>query len=215
MYYYDALSSLFISKSPEVSYNFNLIDIGVLNENVSELYENFEIYDFTVGDKTFIIDEEIFGKDKKQDIVITEISYDLEDPTNNSITVQNYRTEFADLFSRFAAATKTIELKQGAYNKAAAMINADGTINSTALVKSIGSVNTLTFGNTSIGEDGIISQGRNAEYIRIKDGAISVSSNGIDWKNLITAGNINGGQIGGSIDIGQVTIGDSNKPSFK
>ena len=171
---------MFISKSPEVSYNFNLIDIGVLNKNVSELYENFEIYDFTVGDKTFIVDEEIFGKDKKQDIVITEISYDLEDPTNNSITVQNYRTEFADLFSRFAAATKTVELKQGAYNKAAAMINIDGTINSTALLKSIGNTNVLTFGNTSIGEGGIISQGKNAEYIRIKDGAISVSSNGID-----------------------------------
>ena len=215
LYYYDALSSLFISKSPEVSYNFNLIDIGVLNKNVSELYENFEIYDFTVGDKTFIVDEEIFGKDKKQDIVITEISYDLENPTNNSITVQNYRTEFADLFSRFAAATKTVELKQGAYNKAAAMINTDGTINSTALLKSIGNTNVLTFGNTSIGEGGIISQGKNAEYIRIKDGAISVSSNGIDWKNLVTAGDVSGNQIGGSIDIGKVTIGDPNKPSFK
>ena len=60
------------------------------------------------------------------------------------------------------------------------MINTDGTINSTALLKSIGNTNVLTFGNTSIGEGGIISQGKNAEYIRIKDGAISVSSNGID-----------------------------------
>ena len=74
-------------------------------------------YEFNVGDKTFMEDPEFFGyvfyekdgefykKPYKEEVVITEISEHLEAPEDNQIKVQNYKTQFDDLFQRITAQT--------------------------------------------------------------------------------------------------------------
>jgi hypothetical protein len=58
----------------------------------------YELLQFNLGDTTYVIDEDFFGKDHKQEVIITEISETLDDPTKDSIKVQTYKTQFQDLF---------------------------------------------------------------------------------------------------------------------
>jgi hypothetical protein len=51
-----------------------------------------------LGDKTNVIDDDFFGKDKKQEVVVTEITEMLDDPTQNTIKVQTFKNQFQDLF---------------------------------------------------------------------------------------------------------------------
>jgi hypothetical protein len=69
----------------------------------------YEYYKFGLGDKTFIEDVEFFGYNDtdgspyREEIVLTEISESLDNPSQNTIKVQNYKTQFQDLFQRITA----------------------------------------------------------------------------------------------------------------
>jgi hypothetical protein len=54
----------------------------------------YELFKFNLGDTTYVIDDEFFGKDKKQEVIITEISEVLDDPNKNTIKVQTFKTQF-------------------------------------------------------------------------------------------------------------------------
>lgn len=164
LYYYDALSSLYVSKSPEVSYSIEVVDIGVL--------EDFDFFNFHIGDRTFVYDPTIFGE-IKEEVVITEITYNLEDPTSNSYTIQNYRTEFADLFSKFAAATTQVELKQGTWEKGASVLSGTGTFNTEILQESLqlgGDFYNVALGGIYLTSEGLIISPRDATPYIVQGG---------------------------------------------
>jgi hypothetical protein len=54
----------------------------------------YELFSYDLGDKTYVIDEEFFGKDIKQEIVVTEITQDLDDQNKDTIKVQTYKNQF-------------------------------------------------------------------------------------------------------------------------
>jgi hypothetical protein len=93
------------SAQPKVTYNINVIEISQL--------PGYESYTFKLGDKTYIEDIEFFGYsliDRKtpyrEEIVVSEITQELDSPEKNQIKVQNYKTQFQDLFQRIAAQTQ-------------------------------------------------------------------------------------------------------------
>ena len=115
-YYFDSLKTLQTSSMPKVSYTINVIDVS--------LAEEFENYNFEIGDKTYIEDTEFFGWEEidgvktpyKEEVIISEISHVLDEPEKTQIKVQNYKTQFEDLFQRMAATVQAVQYGTGKYS---------------------------------------------------------------------------------------------------
>jgi hypothetical protein len=97
LYYIDALSTLYTSSRPKVTYTIDVIELSELEE--------FSAYEFALGDKTYVEDAEFFGwaydgsnRLYREEVVITEITKELDSPEKNVLKVQNYKTQFEDLF---------------------------------------------------------------------------------------------------------------------
>lgn len=114
LYYLDARDSLHAAAFPKNSYTINVVDVSAL--------EGMECFNLKIGDYTFIEDTEFFGWDDKgrpakEWVVVTEASYDLEQPQNNQIKIQNYKSQIEDLFSRLSTSLQQFELNKGGYNR--------------------------------------------------------------------------------------------------
>ena len=223
LYYLDAQSTLHTSSQPKVSYNINVLEISQV--------EGYENYDFALGDKTTIEDVEFFGwvmkegvqTPYKEEIVVTELSVMFDSPDQNQIKVQNYKTQFEDLFQRMAATTQSVEYSTGKYQKVSNIINEDGTITLDALQNSMVG-NAITLQNAKDqsviwDETGITttSLSNPSEMIRIVSGGIFVSADGgVTWSTGVTGKGINAGLIyGGRIDTQEINIVDGSFPSFR
>jgi hypothetical protein len=93
----DSLSTLRNSISPKVTYTINVLDLSRLPD--------YSGYKFDLGDITYIEDTEFFGwslVDKKnpyrEEVVVNEITMELDEPEKTIIKVQNYKNRFEDLF---------------------------------------------------------------------------------------------------------------------
>ena len=112
-YYFAATDVLNTSAQPKVTYSFNVVDIGALDE--------FKGYNFKLGDKTFVEDTEFFGYQEdgvtpyREEVTISGMEVNLDSPDKNTITIQNYRTQFQDLFQRIAATIQAVEYHTGNY----------------------------------------------------------------------------------------------------
>lgn len=104
-YYYDAVNVSYTSARPTIKYTFNVIRLAALEE-----YKERRIQ---VGDIDYVQHSKLFGYEKdgitplKEKVVISEIIYNLDSPEKDTVTVQNYRTQFEDLLSRIAASVQT------------------------------------------------------------------------------------------------------------
>ena len=131
LYYLDAVSVAHDSAFPQTTYNINVVELSEL--------EGFEPFLFNVGDKTYIEDTEFFGWQEdgmtpyKEEVVISAVSWNLDDPTQNSITVQNFKTQWEDLFQRITATTQSLQYHTGDYSRASNSFNTNGTLNSETL----------------------------------------------------------------------------------
>lgn len=225
LYYLDAESVLHTSSQPKVSYN-----IGVLELSQIEEYKN---YKFNLGDITYIEDTEFFGWEidqatsikspYKEEIVVTEITRNLDSPELNSIKVQNYKTQFEDLFQRITATTQSIEYHTGEYARAANIVEAGGTIVAETLQNSIAN-NAIRLENVKDqsvvwDETGITSTclARPNEMIRMISGGIFMSiDGGITWSTGLTGSGINATYItSGYLNTGAIHIMNGSNPSFR
>ena len=220
LYYQAANMVLYTSSFPQVSYTINVLELSQV--------EGFEPYKFKIADKTYIEDTEFFGYDSKhrpykEDIVISQIKQNFDDPSQNTITVQNYKTQFQDLFQRMAATSQTLQYNEGAYNRAAGAVNADGTINSVLLQNSLED-NALIIRNArnqsvTWDDTGItISNFKNAnEIVRLTSGGIVLTTDsGQTWTTGITGKGINADVITtGRLDTNRIRIFSSNMQTFE
>jgi hypothetical protein len=62
-----------------VAYQINVVALAGL--------PGYEAFDFSLGDRTYAVDPEFFGHDKKEQVVITGLVENLDDPSTNQITV--------------------------------------------------------------------------------------------------------------------------------
>ena len=223
LYFLDAESTLHTSSQPKVTYDINVLELSQI--------PGYENYTFNLGDKTFIEDTEFFGwtlidgirTPYKEEIVVTEISISFEDASENKITVQNYKTQFEDLFQRITATTQAVEYSTGAYNKVSGVIEENGTIKAETLQNSMAN-NTLIISNAKDqsviwDETGItaISLSNPAEMLRIVSGGLFLSTDGgLTWTSGITGKGINANVItSGQLNTSEIHIMNGNFPSFR
>lgn len=226
IYYYDALSVAYTSSRPQVQY-----DIAVTR--VSELPE-FKFRRFHVGDTTYVQDTDFFGyepylkNDKvrtpyKEAVLISEISINFEEPDKDTITVQNYKTQFEDLFQRINATTQSLQFVQGGYNRAAGVVNEKGELKADILQDSLLAAQDIVTKATdeSVVQDNtgitLTSLKNLDQKLKITSGGIVFSDDGGEtWTTMMKAGQI-GVQFlsAGSISTSKITIMDGTAPAFR
>lgn len=226
IYYYDALSVAYTSSRPQVQY-----DIAVTR--VSELPE-FKFRRFHVGDTTYVQDTDFFGyepylkNDKvrtpyKEAVLISEISINFEEPDKDTITVQNYKTQFEDLFQRINATTQSLQYAQGGYNRAAGVVNGKGELKEDILQDSLLAAQDIVTKATdeSVVQDNtgitLTSLKNLDQKLKITSGGIVFSDDGGEtWTTMMKAGQIGVQFLGaGSISTSKITIMDGTTPAFR
>lgn len=226
IYYYDALSVAYTSSRPQVQY-----DIAVTR--VSELPE-FKFRRFHVGDTTYVQDTDFFGyepylkNDKvrtpyKEAVLISEISINFEEPDKDTITVQNYKTQFEDLFQRINTTTQSLQYAQGGYNRAAGVVNGKGELKEDILQDSLLAAQDIV---TKATDESVVQDNTGITLTSLKnlDQKLKVTSGGIvfsddggeTWTTMMKAGQI-GVQFlsAGSISTSKITIMDGTTPAFR
>jgi hypothetical protein len=116
-YYNDALSVLYNSCYPQVAYNIKILALHRLPG-----YEHFR---FELGENTYVEDPDFLGDDLRVRVAITEIKEHLDDATQSTISVQNFKNQFQDLFHRITATVQQTQYNSGAYEKAVELAEAD------------------------------------------------------------------------------------------
>lgn len=227
LYYLDAESTLHTSTQPKVSYNISVINVELLS--VQKEYEDFKYYKFNIGDKTYVEDVEFFGWSLKpnrapyrEEVVVSEIITELDSPEKNQIKVQNYKTQFEDLFQRITANTQQAEYHTGEYNRVASVVESNGLISADTLQNSFVN-NAFKLSNArdqSVvwDESGITTTSlRNpSEMVRIISGGIFLSTDGgQNWKTGITGSGINTSYLtAGQINTNEIYIRSGDFPTF-
>lgn len=222
LYYYDAVNVLRTSAQPQVSYQINVIELSEL--------EGYEPYTFAIGDKTYIEDTEFFGwaangSPYREEVVVNQIDWSLDDPSTNQITVQNYRTQFEDLFQRLSASVQQAELNANAYNRAAQIIQPSGKIDQGALQKTLNQDSNkieMGFGTGTITQnsEGILIEGLGVDKknkLKITGKGIFISKdNGDTWTPVLRGQGTNASTLtDGSLDVSNINIIDGSAPTFQ
>ena len=217
LYYVDATTVARTSAYPKISYTINVVELSQV--------EGFEPYKFKLADRSYIEDTEFFGYDEnhrpyKEEIIVSKVLYSLDDPSQNVITVQNYKTRFEDLFQRIAATTTSLQYSEGGYNRAAGAFNADGTINDEFLKNSLAK-NTGLIMSAPNGEL-IIDQDKGTITAKSSKGNLILNSLGIligtgnNYQTAISAEGINASVITtGRLNTGSVYIYADGQETFR
>ena len=223
LYYFDAESVLYTSSRPQISYTINVIDLSN--------FEEYKNYSYRIGDKTFIEDVEFFGwkigasikTPAQEEVIISEYTHYLDSPEKNVITIQNYKTQFEELFQRITATTNSLQFHSGEYGRAAAVVEPNGTINSSALQNSLLTTSyilenaknqSVIWDDTGITTTNLTNVN---QIVRITSGAIALSNDGgQSWSSAITGLGINANYISaGQIDVSKIRIMNGDFPSFR
>ena len=222
LYYLDALQVSNNSAQPKVSYTIDVAEISQL--------EGLENYTFNVGDKTYVEDEEFFGwntilgQPAREEVIVSEAEWHLDDPSNNKITVQNYKTQFEDLFQRLSATVQTVQYNEATYAKTTSIIDEKGTLNPNMLIESLNNIRDDSFlltsdGSIKITQDSILVKNLTnpLNRVMINSEGIRISSDGgVNWSTAISGRGINIGEVfAGSINTDKISIGGKENPSFR
>lgn len=223
LYYLDALSVMRTSCKPKITYDIGVVDIAA----AYEYEEDRAVLESEIGDRTYVEDIEFFGyrEDKITPywelVVVSEKTYNLNDPSQNQTKVKNYSTQFDDLFQRIAATSQTLQFNEGSYNRAASILNDNGTINAEVLQQSIeNSADILVWSNNEhVVSDttGItLTNSDNANVVKLVSRGIILSTDGgTSWKTAITGSGINADLLTtGQLNTKMLLIGNSDNPNF-
>lgn len=233
-YFFDAQKVITRNSRPQIEYNLNVIDVSVLID--PETQWDYSPYAFKVGDISSIIDTQYFGYDENgapraEKVVVSEVTYNLDSPEKNSIQIQNYSTQFEDLFSRLNASIQSLTLNQNTYAKAE-NFTGTGALTYESLQQSFDRNKALSessVNGTYTQENGVITLKTDGydestkEYIKDKyqvkllgGGIILSSDGGATWKTGIYGGEINTALLkAGQIDAEKINIMMGNHPAFE
>ena len=217
-YYNDALSVAYNSCYPKVAYSINVLSLSGL--------PGYELFEFNLGDKTFVEDPDFFGNENKEEVVITEITEYLDQPEKNTIKVQNFKNQFQDLFQKITATVQQTQYNTGSYEKAVALAEASSARKQAFLTDALSAANTMltTAGQQSVtwGADGITVTDLDtpSNTLRLIGGAILLSkqnANGIqEWTTGITSQGVSASLItAGLVNTKEIQIMNYDKPTFR
>lgn len=216
-YYADAQSVLYNSCYPQVQYSINVLFLSKL--------PGYELFKFNLGDTTNVIDEKFFGENKEQEVVITEISEQLDDPTQDTIKVQTFKNQFQDLFQKITATVQQTQYNSGSYEKGEKFLESTLAKKSEFITNAINSAQDyLQYGQTvKQGKDGItITDDSNKQaQLRLVGGAILFSTTDpetqeVAWRTGLTNEGISADLItAGQLDVGLIQIISGDGPTFR
>lgn len=223
-YYYDANEVALESSRPSIEYDISVYDISQVIDYSNG--DNYELYNYKLGDITYIEDVDFFGRDNRgtpyrEQVIVSEIENNLDSPKSNKITIKNYKTRFEDLFQRTTATVQSYNLNKNIYERAAA-IEATGEINYNSLqntlannnfVLSQSKTNSVIIDNSGIE---VLNLDNYRERVRIVSGGIFVSDDGgVTWNSGITGAGINTAMLlAGRIDAEKINILNGSFPTF-
>lgn len=223
LYFLDAQSVAYTSSRPQISYNISVIRIS--NQ------EGFENKIFKLGDITYVQDTEFFGytyinqvkTPYKEKVLVSSITSYFDEPSKDSFTVQNYKTQFEDLFQRITSTTQSLQYAAGKYAKAANIMNDDGTINIETLQSSIAVNENIVYSaqNETFKQDdtGITLTDANNpnDKTKINSKGIFISTDGgTTWKNAVRGEGISTQYLtAGNINVGSIVILDGQFTTFR
>ena len=220
-YYLDALEVAYTSSRPQIQYDINVIRLNYLEDFSSKI--------FHVGDICYIKDQDFFnyittdGLPYRLKILISEITTYFDSPEKDTIKVQNYKTQFDDLFERIAAATQSLQFSTGKYSKAAGLVNPDKTINFGLLQETfdynksivLNAANqTVVWDSTGI----TVTDSTNAaQMLRLMSGGLFITNDGgLTWKNAVRGDGISADILtAGRINVGEIYLYNEEFPSFR
>ena len=227
-YYSDALSVLFNSSYPKVVYSINVVNLEVLSQLQGGLDKDAPKsgYSFKVGDTTKVIDKEFFGEKESVSVVVTELIENLDNPSINTIKVQNFKDQFQDLFQKITATVQEAKYSTGSYRKAVALAEANQAKKQAFLTDAMdaASARLTTAGQQSViwGNDGITVKSVDSpcDAIRMVGGAILLSKqdkNGEQkWVTGVTSDGITASLItAGVLNAGEISIMNYDEPAFR
>ena len=224
LYYLDARSVAYTSSRPKISYNISVIRLNALNE--------YKGKKFNVGDISFIEDKEFFGYIKGEDawktpyhekVLISESTSWFDSPEKDTFTIQNYKTQFEDLFQRITATTQSLQYSTGEYNRASSIVEGKGVINTETLQNSININNELVFKsqNEEIFQDStgltLTDKRDPSKRTKLTSGGLFISTDGgVTWKNAVRGEGVATQYLtSGSINTNNIAIYDGAHASFR
>lgn len=218
LYYADALSVLYNSCYPKVAYSIDTIDVRQVPE-----YSDYKI---DLGDQTYVEDPEFFGDEYRVEVVVTEVTEDLDNPSKTKIKVQNFKDQFQDLFQRITATVQQAQYSTGSYEKAVALVEAGQERKMQFLTDALNAADArlAAAGEQSVtwGNDGITVRSVDSpcDAIRMVGGAILLSKqdkNGEQkWVTGVTSDGISASLItAGILNAGEITIMNYDQPLFR
>lgn len=223
LYYLDGCAVLNNSAFPAVEYTINVIDVSKQT--------GLELFTFAIGDRTFIQDEDFFGYISingiltpfRQEVIISKLETNLDDPSQNKITIKTYKHSFKDLFQQITATSQSLTFAQGSYARAANAITSTGQITPTVLQETIlnNSITLMNSKNESVVWDDsgitITDLLNHNKQIRLVSGGLFLTADaGTNWSSGITANGINASLLtAGRIDVNKIYIVNEDIPTFR
>lgn len=220
LYYLDAQEVAYTSSRPQVSYNVSVLRLSALDD--------FKAKVFNIGDIAYVQDIDFFGYQKdgitpyKEKVVVTEITSYFDEPDKDTITVQNYRTQFEDLFQRITASVQALQYNSGSYARAAGAITSDGALTDETVKKTFGDkIIVYSTQNENIKQDetGITVSDLISPNLKTwlsPTGLQITEDGGLTWKSTISGKGIETDNLtSGMIYTESIAIMDGNHTSFR
>ena len=222
LYYYDAQSVAYTSSRPQVQYNISVLRLSALDE--------FKNKHFELGDIAAIQDTEFFGykwvdgikTPYKEKVLISEITSNFDSPENDSLKIQNYKTQFEDLFQRITSTTQSLQYSSGEYQKAANIVDSNGTIKASILQNSLALNENImiSYQNNAITQDAtgitLTDISDVNRKVKLTSGGIIFTNDGEHWRTGIDADGVRADYLTtGAINTDKIMIYSGGSPSFR
>ena len=210
-YYFGAKEVAKQGAIPKLTYNISVIDLSILDSD----------YKIDVADTTYIEDIETFGINEKTGlpnrlkVIVSGITYNLDIPTENSIQVQNYTTQFEDLFQQISASVQSLTFNENIYKRSSNFTSTQN-ISEESLQGGL-SENQLTLIETdeknitldNSGQSGSDINNHANKYKLSGEGLFFSNNGGQTWNVGVTPKGINADYIKvGSLDASKISIID-------
>lgn len=212
-YYFGAKEVAKQGAIPKLTYNITVVDLDTLDKD----------YNFDIADSSYIEDIETFGINKKTGlpnrlkVLISGITYDLDIPTQNTLQIQNYTTQFEDLFQQVSASVQSLSFNENIYKRSSNFTSTQN-ISEESLQGGL-SENQLTLLETDeknieldyTGQSGSDINNHANKYKLSGEGLFFSNNGGQSWNVGVTPKGINADYIKvGSLDASKISIVDGN-----
>ena len=217
-YYLDAEKVAVDSCGPKITYTISVTDLSMLDK--------YKFTDFKVGDTTYVEDYEFFGDDiegtsklYQEKTIVSMLTCNLDNPSKNSISLQNYSTKFDDLFSRVTASVQSLTFNENIYQRAA-RFTPSGQIDENTIQETLNNEDLVIVGNQDVQIDGngiLVTDLRiPSNKVKIVGSGVYLTGNGgVSWYGAFENGGINASLLTvGSINTGSITIANGNYSNF-